>query len=120
MFDYHEMGKMSVTLYHDLIRREAPCHMTLSLPCGLIVRDTAIFFSGRAIRYRLSRLIREYSFSDRAELESSVRRALGEISSEKGYITGGKNRKDSNPRGRSRKRKPDARHEERELHPRRI
>ncbi len=147
MFDYHEMGKMSVGLYHDLIRRETPCHMTLSLPCGLIVRDTAplpdrpvipetpraigdpptgyfdgdevqniirvetmlqscdafdreiifgisrgkscdmiaesLFFSGRAIRYRLSRLIREYAFRDRADLESSVRRALGEISSEK-------------------------------------
>lgn len=140
MFDYREMGRMSVQLYHDLIRRKTPCHMTVSLPCRLIVRHSAplsdkpsapksypeinahpsvyfegnevqniirienilqscdafdreiifgitrgetcdmiserLFFSGRAVRYRLAKIIRQYGFSDRSELEASVRRAL--------------------------------------------
>ena len=140
MFDYHEMGKMSVRLYHDIVRMNADCHMTLSLPCRLIVRRTAplsdrrseprmaaaelpfgsyfsgddvqniirvetmlqscdafdreiifglsrgetcdqiaerLFFSGRAVRYRLSNMIKQYGFDDRGELERAVCAALG-------------------------------------------
>ena len=141
MFDYREMGRMSVKLWHDLIRMDSGCHMTLSLPCRLIVRRTAelpdkpsepeirsselpsrdyfsgdevqniirvetmlqscdsfdrelifgisrgetcdyiaerLFFSGRTVRYRLSKIIKEYGFENRAALEKSVRAALGE------------------------------------------
>lgn len=139
-FDYREMGKMSVQLYHDLVRMRTKGHLMLSLPCYLIVRHTAplrdrpfepkataaeppldnyfagaevqnvirvetmlqsgdafdreiifgikrgetceqiaerLFFSGRAVRYRLSNIIKRYGFQNRTELENAVCAALG-------------------------------------------
>lgn len=139
MFDYHEMGAMAVRLYHNLIQSRTPCHMTASLPCRLVVRESApvsarpvpkelppvtapwrsyfdseavqniirveamlqagdaidrevlfgiargetceaiaerLFFSGRAVRYRLTNLVSRYGFENRAALEAAVRRAI--------------------------------------------
>ena len=144
MFDYHEMGEMAVRLYHNLCQSPAPCHMTVSLPCRLIVRASAplaetsapakmplpvspltvptrrsyfdgdavqniirveamlqagdtldreilfgiargetceaiaerLFFSGRAVRYRLTNLEKRWGFENRAALESAMRRAV--------------------------------------------
>ncbi len=41
MFDYYEMGRMAVRLYHSLCRMKTPCHMKLSLPCRLVIRHSA-------------------------------------------------------------------------------
>ena len=140
MFDYREMGATAVRLYHNLRQSRSACHMTVSLPCRLIVRDSAplsditlpppmpptvilpqrsyfdcdevqniirveamlqavdaidreilfglarnescdaiaerLFFSGRAVRYRLTNLVRHWNFENRAALEEAVKRAL--------------------------------------------
>jgi len=41
MFDYRQMGEAAVQLYHSLCASSVPCHMTVSLPCRLIVRESA-------------------------------------------------------------------------------
>lgn len=142
-FDYHEMGRTSVWLYHELLRVKTSCHMMISLPCRLNIRGSAplskeqlgtkpkriikppaqayfdgeavqniiwvenllqshdsfdreilfgisrgescdsiakrLFFSDRAVRYRLSNLVRESGFSSRGELEAAIRKAVGEL-----------------------------------------
>lgn len=40
-FDYHEMGVTAVRLYHSLRQSRTDCHMTVSLPCRLVVRASA-------------------------------------------------------------------------------
>lgn len=141
MFDYHAMGEMAVRLYHHLCQSQMTCHMTASLPCRLIVRESAplsdspgipkvppmvrfpqrsyfdsdtaqniirveamlqagdpidreilfgiargescdaiaerLFFSGRAVRYRLTNLVKRYAFENRAALEDAMHRAIG-------------------------------------------
>lgn len=139
MFDYHEMGMTAVRLCHSLCQSRTACHMTVSLPCRLVVRDSApltaapehraarmsgeweqptyfgggdvqniirvesilqagdpidreilfglvrgescerlserLYISARAVRYRLTRLIRQYGFSSRVELEAALKKA---------------------------------------------
>lgn len=141
MFDYHEMGVTAVRLYHNLRQSRTDCHMTVSLPCRLVARESAplktlpagpvsgveadappqdyfgggevqniirvetilqagdwtdreilfglmrgessetmadrLFISDRAVRYRLSHILRQYDFASRAELEAALRRACG-------------------------------------------
>ena len=140
MFDYHQMGCAAIRLYHQLRECGFDCNMTLSLPCRLVIRDSAplndvriqppkltadtqprqgyfdsdnarsiirvesilqasddidreilygitrgetcdaiaerLFFSDRAVRYRLSKLLRRYGYSDRSELELEFRRVF--------------------------------------------
>lgn len=140
MFDYRRMGEAAVRLYHSLTSEPAEGHMTISLPCRLIVRESApigmaqpprsipgtlpephrayfdgdvvqniirieamlqacdavdreiilgsargetceaiaerLFFSDRAVRYRIARIVKRYGFASRADLESSVRSAI--------------------------------------------
>lgn len=143
MFDYHEMGRTSVWLYHELLKAKTSCHINISLPCKLELRGSApliedrpetkkqltleppsqsyfdgeavqniirienllqshdafdreilfgisrgescdsianrLFFSDRAVRYRLANLLRESGFESRSELENAIRRAIGEL-----------------------------------------
>ncbi len=44
--------------------------------CDVIAEK--LFFSDRAVRYRLSNIVRRFGFRDRKELEDALRRALGE------------------------------------------
>lgn len=142
MFDYHEMGKTAVRLYHNLCQSPVPCHSTVSLPCRLVIRDSAplndkgfipeilpmvthpggsyfdssviqniirveamlqagdaddreilfgiargescdtiadkLFFTDRTVRYRLKKLVKQFGFENRADLEAALRQALGE------------------------------------------
>ena len=41
MFDYTQMGEMAVELYHNLAFCSIKCHMTVSLPCKLVIRSSA-------------------------------------------------------------------------------
>ncbi|MBQ8508286.1 MAG: substrate-binding domain-containing protein [Clostridia bacterium] len=141
MFDYRQMGEAAVRLYHSLCASPLPCHMTVSLPCRLIVRESApvgskpaaspippvipqpqrsyfdsdmvqniiraeamlqagdtidreilfgiargetcdaiaerLFFSSRAVRYRIANLVKQYGFENRPALEDAIRRAIG-------------------------------------------
>jgi len=143
MFDYHAMGEMAVRLYHNLCQSRTSCHMTVSLPCRLVVRESAplserslnlkaptvittpqqsyfdgdeveniirveamlqagdaadreilfgiahgescdiiaerIFFSGRAVRYRLTNLVKQYGFENRGALEKALRKAISAV-----------------------------------------
>lgn len=148
MFDYYEMGLMAVRLYHNLRQTPINYHSTMSLPCRLIIRDSAplndadsvpsiphasdhlsnayfesdvirniiqaeamlqagdpadreillgilrgescaamaekLFFSDRTVRYRLNKLVRQYGFQNRTELEMALRYAVGEETNTKG------------------------------------
>ncbi len=44
--------------------------------CGSVAER--LFFSDRAVRYRLSNIVKRFGFRDRTELENALRRALGE------------------------------------------
>lgn len=41
MFDYREMGKMAMTLYRNLNKCKTECRMNISLPCRLVIRESA-------------------------------------------------------------------------------
>ena len=41
MFDYREMGAEAVRLYHRLSDRKSNAHITVSLPCQLVIRESA-------------------------------------------------------------------------------
>ena len=41
MFDYYQMGVTAVRLYHNLLESPTPCHSIVSLPCRLIIRNSA-------------------------------------------------------------------------------
>lgn len=45
MFNYYEMGEMAVQLYHNIKNNRIPCHMMVSLPCHLVVRESAPLYS---------------------------------------------------------------------------
>lgn len=51
-FDYHEMGVTAVRLYHSLRQSRTDCHMTVSLPCRLVVRASAPLKALPAGRFR--------------------------------------------------------------------
>jgi len=43
-----------------------------------------LFFSDRTVRYRLNKLVRQYGFQNRTELEMALRYAVGEETNTKG------------------------------------
>lgn len=138
-FDYFEMGRAAVRLLHLLKKSPSDCHLLLSLPCRIAVRESArliltpqrnkapdaptpptgyfegeavqtvilveamlqsgdkadrqillglargegceqiaqrLFFSDRAVRYRIKKLLTRYGFPSRAALEEALRTAL--------------------------------------------
>lgn len=141
MFDYREMGAEAVRLYHRLSDRKTDAHITVSLPCHLVIRESApltvssthehaedkmilpavsryfseeetqnviqmesifqsgdaidreilfgiargersdelaerLFFTDRAVRYRISKMTKRNNFQCREELEKALKRAI--------------------------------------------
>lgn len=143
-FDYPQLGRQAVRLFHSIISNPEPCHENRALPCRLIIRASTgspptvsrrspvvpltpdstegtlyftgtegqhiisleavlqtcrstdreilfalmrgesceqiaqeLFFTPRAVRYRISKLSARFGLSSRAELSDFLRRAAG-------------------------------------------